>query len=113
MSTHTNEEFRNVVPFDPSRARAQRSTSSKPEGERAVVAVVTVTRFIGGERVHAQVPVFADEIYRDDASRAELKHEIPELAELLADAAVEGGAYLDRLAAAFNARPVADFYARR
>ena len=100
----------NVLYFD--RARSKRG-SSAADAEPAVVAVVTVTRFIAGERVHAQVPVFAHEIHNVDATRAELKNMIPELSELLADGAVEANAYLDRMAAMRSARPIADYLARR
>jgi hypothetical protein len=98
-----------VVPFDIGRAVAKRTTSSSG---REVVAVVTVTRFIGDDRVHAQVPVFADEVYNVHASREELKNLVPELSELLADGAVEANAYLERFAAKENARPIADFNTR-
>jgi len=98
-----------VVPFDIGRAVAKRTTSST---RREVVAIVTVTRFIGDERVHAQVPVFADEIYNAHATREELKNLVPELSELLADGAAEANAYLDRFAAKQNARPIADFNTR-
>jgi hypothetical protein len=101
----------NVLSFD--RSRSGTIGSSRTETEPAVVAVVTVTRFIAGERVHAQVPVFAHEIHNDDATRAELKNVIPELSELLADGAVEANAYLDRIAATRNARPIADYFVRR
>jgi hypothetical protein len=113
-SDASEDSLANVIPFDVGRAPRRRPTSSESGStEREVVAVVTVTRFIGEERVHAQVPVFADEIHNDQATRAELKNLIPELSELLADGAVEANSYLDRVAAKRSARSLADFYARR
>jgi hypothetical protein len=78
--------------------------------QRQVVAVVTVTRFIGNEKVHAQVPVFAEEIHGEKMIAADLKL-TPELSELLADGAVEANSYLDRLTATRAARPLGDYYA--
>ena len=101
----------NVLSFD--RSQSGKLGSSRADTEPAVVAIVTVTRFIAGERVHAQVPVFAHEIHDDNATRAELKNVIPELSELLADGAVEANAYLDRIAATRNARPIAEYLAQR
>jgi hypothetical protein len=103
----------NVLSFDARRARRKGPPSSRSETARQVVAVVTVTRFIGEGRVHAQVPVFADEILPEGVTREELKKLVPELSELLADGAVEANAYLDRFAATRCARPIGDFYSRR
>jgi len=105
-----------VLPFDASRrsrrvASAGSTLSAVANGsDRAIAAVVTVTRFIGGTKVHAQVAVYADDI-AGDAESADLKL-IPELSELLADGAVEANSYLDRLAATTEARPLADFKAQ-
>lgn len=116
MTTHmtsSKDAAEKVLPFDADRVRPRRPPSSRGEDERKVVAVVSVTRFIGEQRVHAQVPVFADEVHPAVTTRAELKHVVPELPELLADAAVEANAYLDRLTASRFARPITDFYSRR
>jgi hypothetical protein len=80
------------------------------DGEKHVVAVVTVSRFIGNEKVHAQVPVFAEQIQGDEMSAADLKFPV-ELSELLADGAVEANSYLDRLTATRAARPLRDYCA--
>ena len=108
-----------LLPFDATRRQNRidprvRLATETPEREvsqgeqREVVAVVTVTRFIGNERVHAQVPVFAEEIHGDEMIAADLKV-TPELSELLADGAVEANAYLDRLTARRAARPLRDY----
>lgn len=109
-STATNECQGKVLQFDRLRLhRRSRPSSSKTAEERHVVAVVTVTRFIGNDKVHAQVPVFADEVLRSDATAADLNI-TPELSELLADGAVEANAYLDRLTATRASRPLDQFY---
>ena len=98
----------NVLQFNSSRrpTRARRDTATV---QRSVAAVVTVTRFIGNEKVHAQVPVFADQINATGMTAADLRL-APELSELLADGAVEANSYLDRLSATRAARPLRDYY---
>jgi hypothetical protein len=108
-----------ILPFDASRSRRRtedRFAPPLPQGrapgdsERPIAAIVTVTRFIDGKRLHAQVPVFADEIV---AGNDEADHKlIPELSELLADGAVEANSFLDRVAATTSARSLAEFSAR-
>lgn len=98
--TFNDDSDSNVIDFEAARSR-RRSTD-----ERLVVAVVTVTRFIGDQRVHAQSPVFADQIDINEGSDPQL---VPELAELIADRAVEANGYLDRLTVTRNARPRTDF----
>lgn len=114
-----------VIPFDPSRGAShdfglisklarelrRQEPGSSENDDRPVVAMVTVTRFVGEERVHAQVPIFADEIHMERPARREMKL-TPELSELLADGAVEANAYLDRIAATRAARPSHDFQSR-
>lgn len=104
----------NVIPFDASRITRRRTTlaSANPDNDsqRPVAAVVTVTRFIAGRKIHAQVPVFADEIIGTRETPLDLDT-APELSELLADGAVEANAFLDRVANAVAARPFGDFCA--
>ncbi|HET7437506.1 MAG TPA: hypothetical protein VFN10_22570 [Thermoanaerobaculia bacterium] len=95
-----DESDDNVIDFDAGRSR--RGTTD----ERLVVAVVTVTRFIGDQRVHAQCPVFADQIDTNEGSDPQM---VPDLAELIADRAVEANGYLDRLNVTRSARPRTDF----
>ena len=116
-STDASSEAR-VLQFDASRRSASnrracahtRASGTPSEADRPIAAVVTVTRFIDGTKVHAQVAVYADEI----AGHAEgMDHKlIPELSELLADGAVEANSYLDRVIATASARSLADFNAR-
>lgn len=106
-----------MLPFNPSRKLRSRRPDDAPsetaihEGNRVVAAVVTVTRFIGGDKVHAQVPVFADQVIPPGEEIPDFRL-IPELSELLADGAVEANAYLDRLANTTAAKPLAAFSAR-
>ena len=118
------ERSARVIVFDPLRRRQKKE--SKPErtfhapqlitGDESadplerVVAVVTVTRFIDGKKVHAQYPIFANELRCEEAMNSDANL-IPELSELLADGAVEANSFLDRFAAALTARPAADFRA--
>ena len=106
-----------LLPFDATRRTNRvRFATTDPDLEardgeqRQVVALVTVTRFIGDEKVHAQVPVFAAQIRGDEMSAADLKFPV-ELSELLADGAVEANSYLDRLTATRAARPLRDYCA--
>jgi hypothetical protein len=108
-----------ILPFDPSRTRRrteerfaalspQRRAAGEPE--RPIAAIVTVTRFIDGNKLHAQVAVFADEIV---SAKGDTDYKlIPELSELLADGAVEANSFLDRVAATTSARPLAEFSVR-
>ena len=96
----TRNESNNVIDIASAQPRRR-----SPD-ERLVVAIVTVTRFIGRQRVHAQAPVFVDEIDTQETADA---HLAPELAELVADRAIEANGYLDRIAVTRNARPRADF----
>jgi hypothetical protein len=105
--------YENVLPFDAARIRRAESPSSPGIDDARVAAVVTVTRFIGEERVHAQIPVFAREVHSDSATRAQLRDAMPDLSQLLAAGAVEANAYLDRLVATRSARPITEFYPRR
>lgn len=109
------EQLARVLKFDPERPVTKIRTrlfqpKEAKQPEPAVAAVVTVTRFIGGERVHAQVPIFANQIIGDAMRAADLKL-TPELSELLADGAVEANSYLDRVAATIAARPLGDYHA--
>lgn len=113
---HTDLSARtNVVPFDSARAASKGRASTKQprvsteaasDHDLNVAAVVTVTRFIGGKRVHAQIPVYTRELHFEDAADRKL---VPELSELLADGAVEANSFLDRLAAVNAAQPFAQF----
>ena len=76
------------------RAPGPGRTDASPD--RRVYAVVTVTRFIGDEKVQASVPVFTDALPID-------------LSELLADGAFKANDYLNRAGAVRGARPLADF----
>lgn len=110
-STETKTETgARVLPFEAGRVRRTPRVSTDPTNEaREVVAVVTVTRFIAGEKVHAQVPVFADQILTAEMTAEDLKL-TAELSELLADGAVEANSYLDRVAAVRAGRPLAQFH---
>ena len=101
-----------VLAFDPARRRGALSNGAprierieQHSPERPVAAIVTVTRFIDGAKVHAQVAVYADEISGDSDPRL-----TPELSELLADGAVEANSFLDRVIATTAARPMSDYY---
>jgi hypothetical protein len=107
----------NVIPFDATRRRNLITTTARlplqpkaDDDQRTVAAVVTVTRFIGQEKIHAQVAVFADEIARGDIRDTD-PNVTPELSELLADGAVEANSFLDRLTATMAARPFEEFSA--
>lgn len=97
-----------VLNFDLSR-KLRNSEAASDESDRVVAAVVTVTRFIGGEKVHAQVAVFADQVIPDSDEAPDFRL-IPELSERLADGAVEANAYLDRRANTMAAKPLHEFY---
>ena len=115
--TNDTETLGKLLPFDAARPPSgTRFATRVPDRETVdaeppqVVAVVTVTRFIGNEKVHAQVPVLAGEIQTSEMSAKDLKL-TPELSELLADGAVEANSYLDRLIATHAARPLRDYCA--
>lgn len=111
-----DDESGKLLTFDPGRraSRVRLATESTRSDAHAhsVVAVVTVTRFIGNDRVHAQVPVFAEQIDGNEMLASDLKL-TPELSELLADGAVEANSYLDRLSAMRAARTLREFSSSR
>jgi hypothetical protein len=115
LSSDDSSSDANVVPFPTHPGRHLVNTTARlpirtkaEETPRTVAAVVTVTRFIDEEKIHAQVAVYADEIARGDIRDTD-PAVTPELSELLADGAVEANSFLDRLSATMAARPFEEF----